>query len=244
MKKKNDEFSFKDLMQIFIPKIWLIALVAVLLGAVLGVYSAFIKKDTYTSTSMIMVTKNTGGSVTTSDRYLAADMVEPYEIVIMSDTFLGMVIEKLEANEDYSSYAKGMTPSVLSSMITVEKLGETELFRLNVTSGDPRLSYAIAYVLEDQITDAEKGLSSMLTYSDVSTKTIDEPALNTVANSKNIVRNTLIGVVGGAVLTMIVLFIASMFDVVIRDRKKLDDNFDIPVLGVIPRFEIDEEVQI
>ena len=260
MKKKNDEFSFKDLLSIFIPKIWLIALVALIFGGALGIYSAFIKQDTYTSTAMIMVTKNTGGSLTTSDRYLAADMVEPYEIVIKSDTFLSDVIyymekgalEIAEAAGDaegmaiaqmLSKYASDyeLTPSKIAPMITIKKLGDTEIFDLNVTSSNPGLSHAVAVALNAKITADKGGLSEMLTYNDVSTSTIDEPVYNEVANSKNVVRNTLIGLVGGALLTMIALYIVSMFDIIVRDRKKLDDNFDIPVLGVIPRFMVEEE---
>lgn len=264
MKKKNDEFSFKDLLSIFIPKMWLIAIVAIIFGGALGVYSAFIKQDTYTSTAMIMVTKNTGGSLTTSDRYLAADMVEPYEIVIKSDKFLEKVINYMEygameeANKtsdenekeakkeiasmlSYYSAKYDLTPSMIAPMVAIKKLGDTEIFNLNVTTDDPGLSHAVAVALNKKITDREDGLSKMLTYNDVSTSTIDEPVFNGVANSKNVVRNTLIGLVGGALLTMIALYIVSMFDIMIRDRKKLDDNFDIPVLGVIPRFQIEEE---
>ena len=32
----------------------------------------------------------------------------------------------------------------------------------------------------------------------------------------------------------------NMYDVVIHDKKKLEDNFDMPILGVIPRFNTDE----
>jgi capsular polysaccharide biosynthesis protein len=49
----------------------------------------------------------------------------------------------------------------------------------------------------------------------------------------------LVGVLAGMVVTMIVIFVLSIFDVIIHDRKKLEENFDIPVLGVIPRFEIE-----
>ena len=40
---------------------------------------------------------------------------------------------------------------------------------------------------------------------------------------------------------MAVVYVSAMFDVVIHDRKKLEDNFDIPVLGVIPRYDVDEQ---
>ena len=39
---------------------------------------------------------------------------------------------------------------------------------------------------------------------------------------------------------MAVVFIINVMDVTIRDRKKLEDSFDVPVLGVIPRFITEE----
>ena len=52
--------------------------------------------------------------------------------------------------------------------------------------------------------------------------------------------NTAIGVVIGAVITMTFVFVMNMFDVVIHDKKKIEDTFDIPILGVIPRFLTEE----
>ena len=48
MKKHNDEITLKDIFDIFLPKIWLIALVAVIFAAMLGGYTLFVKEDTYT----------------------------------------------------------------------------------------------------------------------------------------------------------------------------------------------------
>ena len=59
--------------------------------------------------------------------------------------------------------------------------------------------------------------------------------------SKNIFTNALIGVLIGAVVSMLGIFVYSIFDVVIRDKKKLEDNFDFPVLGVIPRYDVPVE---
>ena len=43
----------------------------------------------------------------------------------------------------------------------------------------------------------------------------------------------------GAVLSMAVVFIANVLDVTVRNRKKLEDTFEYPVLGVIPRYDVD-----
>ena len=49
MKKKNKEITVKDLLDIFLPKIWIILLVGVLFAGASVLYSTFVKKETYTS---------------------------------------------------------------------------------------------------------------------------------------------------------------------------------------------------
>ena len=44
----------------------------------------------------------------------------------------------------------------------------------------------------------------------------------------------------GAVLSMALIFVMDMFDVIIHDKKKIEDTFDVPILGVIPRFLAEE----
>ena len=57
MKKQNDDITLKSLLDIFIPKIWIILLVAVICASVLGAYSYFGQVDTYTSKGKYMVAK-------------------------------------------------------------------------------------------------------------------------------------------------------------------------------------------
>ena len=40
------------------------------------------------------------------------------------------------------------------------------------------------------------------------------------------------------VLLAVAVWVYSFFDVIIRDKKNLSDNIDIPILGVIPKHEL------
>ena len=51
------------------------------------------------------------------------------------------------------------------------------------------------------------------------------------------VRNTAIGFIGGALFAMAVIFIVFKLDVLVRSKERLEECFDIPVIGVIPRLE-------
>jgi len=71
---------------------------------------------------------------------------------------------------------------------------------------------------------------------------IESPNPSNVPNSKHIVKDVLIATLCGAVLSAVVIWVISVFDVVIHDKKKIEDNFDIPILGVIPRQELKKVV--
>ena len=47
-------------------------------------------------------------------------------------------------------------------------------------------------------------------------------------------RNAVVGGVAGLVFALLGIWLFSVLDTTIRDKKKIEDNFDIPVIGVIP----------
>jgi len=242
MKKKKDEFTLKDLFAIFIPKIWIIVIIAVLCGAAFGIYSSAFRDETYTANVKIMVTKDTAGYLTSSDRMLASDMVSLYEIVIESNDFLSLVLK--EYNLKHPEYFDpSLTSESLAGLISVSQIGTTEVFVLSVTTNNPEKSLTLSKVLTEYIVndELENNLQSKITYNNVKASVIDNANNKIAPNSKNVTRNAIIGFIAGAVISMVAIFVITTFDVVIRDRKKLDDNFDLPVLGIIPKFVVEEE---
>ncbi len=239
MKANKEELGFKDLLMIFVPKIWLIVIVALVFALGLGVYSGFIQSDSYTAGATMMISKSST-SINSNDRDLASDMVDTYKVVIYSNDFLLSVSDNIRNDEKYADKDWNLTPTALSSMISIVRYDNTEAFEISVTSGDPDLAYAVATSLSMAVRDE---LPNRLPYEKGSIyTTIINPAVPPIApNSKNVVRNAIIGFVVGAILAMVVVFLTTMFDVTIRDIKKIEDNFDIPVLGVIPRYVSDEE---
>ena len=239
MKANKEELGFKDLLLIFVPKIWLIVIVALVFALGLGAYSGFIQSDTYTAGATLMISKSST-SINSNDRDLASDMVDTYKVVIYSNDFLLSVCQDIKTHPSYEENNWNLTPASLSSMISIARYDNTEAFEISVTSNDPDLAYAVADSLSKAVCD---DLPNKLPYEKGSLyTTIINSAVPPVSpNSKNILRNSLIGFIAGAILAMVVVFLTTMFDVTIRDIKKIEDNFDIPVLGIIPRYVSDEE---
>lgn len=230
MENKNKEITLKDIANIFIPKLWLIVVVALVFAIALGVFSMFIKKDTYTSSSTLYVYRN-DQSATTGDITAAHEMLEIYEIVLESDDVLGMVISKLP--QEYAEF--NLTTSYLRESIDFSNKANGT-FAISFTTDNQALSFALAQSMESIapsviITRIPNALNI----------NIIQSAKLPNANSKNTVRNTLIGFLGGAVVAAVVVWLVSVLDVAIHDKKKIEDNFDFPVLGVIPNQQFTQK---
>lgn len=245
MRKRNQDFNLKELINIFLPKLWIIIAVSLVFGAVMGSYSLFVKEDTYTSTTRIHVIKTDAGSdFAVSDVEFASSYLETYVEVLTIPDFLTQVLGVFADNhQEYESFdgeyeAKGWNKLTSGSIRGyISSSTKQDILTISVTTGNPYLSRGIADSIAKVFEESE-----FLAYPKdvVSVKTIQEPKIPTSANSRKLVLNTFIGLAVGAVLSMATVFVINMYDVVIHDKKKLEDNFDMPILGVIPRFTTDE----
>lgn len=232
MKKNKEEFNIRDLVTLFLPKLWLIVLVSLVVSVVFAGYSAFIKDETYSSTAMMLV-ENKNPSVNSGTIDVSTKMVERCKIVILSRDFLDHVCK------DLNDQGVSVTSSQIKSALTIKQIGDTEYFDVTATTKNAQTSTAIVKAVTKRI---DTDIVEKLPYEDayLAASIIDEASEPGGHDNKNVVRNALIGFAAGLVVSMVAIFLYSLFDVTIRDKQKIEDNFDIPVLGVIPRFITEE----
>lgn len=246
MKKQQDEISIKDLFNIFLPKLWIVAIVSILFAALLGGYTAIIQKDTYSSVSTFVMVKiptqysdgQTNGAVTTglnsAEIEAMQKMITMSEQVMETNDFLNVIKRALV--EKYPQYAS-ISIAKLKEMLSISIDGEATVFKLTAVSTDSALSYAVADVVHDKLPEKIEDVFS--SYS-IKIKDIDPPREAKAPNSKGTLKKAAIGFIGGAVLSMLAIFVVSKLDVVVRSKEKLEDSFDIPLIGVIPSVEDDK----
>ena len=243
MKKQREEITIKELIDIFLPKIWIVALVAVVFAGLLGGYSMFIKDDTYTSKASFVMVKiptqyndSTGTTavttgLTASEIQAMQSMISMSEQVIQTYEYLSNVKAQLVARD---ARYECISVSQLKSMLSIEIVGEATCFDLSVISEDSQLSYDVSDIVYQTFPNVIEDVFD--SYS-VTIKMIDPPRKAASANGKGTFKNAVIGGVAGGVLSMLAIFVISKLDVVIRSKEKLENSFDIPVIGLIPRFE-------
>lgn len=234
MSNKKDELSVKKLAEIFLPKLWLIVLVSVVAAVCFGAFSAY-KEDTYSSTGKYMVRK-----VPYDDDHSSTTGLSPNEIIAMQ----GMIsnakeiittFDFCEEVRDRVSKRTGINISVaeLKNAMSVSLCNdETTCYYLKVTTTKNQLSVEIAEVAGELLSEMFKDMGYA-----IAVDRIDTPRPADVKNSKNELRNAIIGFAVGFVISALVVFVVAKFDVIVRSKEKLESNYDIPILGVIPRPE-------
>ena len=245
MKKK--EVTIKDLAELLLPKLWIRVIVSIVFSGLAFVYSKFFKVETYTSSSTLYVNSavSTGNDVTTGDNIIVARyMLDNYKIILKSQKFLNMVVTDLAVNKAYAEYrdiTADLNAAKINSMLSISHFEDSEVFSISITSVDPELACVVAKAVHNNAVD---NIGKIVPSAKVfALSPIEDPiepeAYKAVSkNSNHEFRNALLAFLIGAVLSVVAIWVFSFFDVVIRDKKNLADNIDVPVLGVIPKHDL------
>ena len=173
--------------------------------------------------------RNDNQTISSSDLATAQRLVLTYVNIIKSNTVLEKVAQ--ESGLDF-------TASQLRGMMTAESIDDTELFRMQISYKDPymaaQIANAVAAVAPNEIANILEGSS---------TKVVDYAKVPASPYTPNYTRNTLIGVAIGAVAAMVLITLQVLMDVRIKSEEDLLKICDAPVLGVIPNFREDAQME-
>lgn len=181
-------------------------------------YTASVKLHAYSnSDSKIGASTNiSSGEIDASQK-----LINTYLVIIGSDTFLEKVADSVG----------NVTVGQLKGMIHSSQIEETVAFSVSVTSTSPELATNIANTIAELCPDE---IIRVLKVGGV--EVIDYATVPTAPTSPNMPKNILIGFAAGFVVAFLYFFIKELFDTKIHDRSDLEKEFDIPILGVIPRI--------
>ncbi len=228
MKQRKDEITFSDIITVFAPKIWIIVIVSIVCAAVLGVYSMFLKEDTYTSSATMYVYRPSQ-SPTANDLLLAESMIETYSLLLSSTDVLKEVITRMP--NEYEGKDSLSVDQVRAATKFIS--GGNGYYVISVTTTDPVLSFYLASSFEVVAIEFIK----LKIPNALPVVSFQSPENTVKPNGKGTVKNALFGFVAGAAVSTVAVVAFSFFDSVVRSKKKLEDNLNAPILGVIPVFQ-------
>ena len=227
MKEQNTmEIDVFHLFKILWKRKILIALVAIVAGALAFAYSAFIVKPEFTSTTRIYVVNRNQGDkpgLTNQDLQAGSYLVKDYREIILSQDVLEKVTSDLKLD---------LSPKSLASKVKVTVPVDTRIVSISVNDRVPEEASRIANSLREVA--AEK-IISITRVSDVTTLEEARPAI--APSSPNIRRNTIIGLLGGTVFMVIAILIVELVDTRVKRPEDIEDVMQIALLGVVPNLD-------
>lgn len=231
--KQKKERTLKDFIEVLLPKLWLIALVAIVCSMAVFTY-CYTRVDTYTSSARFLVTYEgeESGTMLYEPDIVEGD-INVFAQIVRGDDFCNDVV--LAVNAD-PHCAQDIDKAQFQSMFNFSAGNLDQTFSFSITHTNRNEAYNIANVVKTvllQEIDTNKESKSNQVV-----KTISEPQLPVGPNSKNSERNAIIAFAVGAIAMACIILVIAFSDVTIRDKKKIEDNFNIPVLGVIPYHDI------
>ncbi|MDY3846163.1 MAG: Wzz/FepE/Etk N-terminal domain-containing protein [Eubacteriales bacterium] len=235
MEEKND-LTFSDLIGI-VKKFWFIILISCLLFG--GLAFILTKKQTekYSSSATFYIMAKKDLNLSLDKDITLTNAVTPWISNYITST---LVVDELnhkylvKINEKYSGIStESLQESIRSSISDYKDIDYNKQFKLTVTTSSPELCRDIIQAYIDMFRDPELAIADISEY-DI--KCADQPALGNKV-SPSMTRNLAIGIIVGAILTYVILFIRFITNNVISTSEDLSKRFsNIPVLAVIPEI--------
>ena len=235
MTKQNEviEIDLKRLLDAVMHRAWLVMLVAVLCAALMLAGTFYLVTPQYEASAVFYVNNNALSvgdaslSLSSGDISAAKDLVESYIVILDSWPTRDQIIE----------YAKvDCTREKLSEMMTAESVNDTEIFKVTITSSDPKeaetIANAVATVLPIRIGEIIEGTSARVV------ETALEPS---APSSPSYPKNTVIGFMLGFMLTVAALVLQELFDNTVRGEADVKQVCDLPILAAVPDMIIPEK---
>lgn len=215
-----------------------IILVALLCGSATFGYTAFFVEPEYEATASMYVNNSsfslgaTSFSISSSDLSASNSLVSVYMYILESRTTLEEVIQAADLN---------YTPDKLKRMISTRSVSKTGAFEVTVTSTNPAevelIANSVAQILPNRIAEIVDGTTVRI---------VDYAIIPTHRSGPDIIKNTIIGILLGGMLSTI--FVAIRF--ILRDNatmmiQSVDDLRamypDMMVLATIPDMRLNEK---
>lgn len=230
--------SFKDMVSLFMKRLWLILLAALIVGGACFAYLTYTYEEEYTSKSTIyLFYKEDGRSGSAAISYLeiALYTLNDCEQIITSRRVLNSVIEDILNDTDlpraWRKEVDEMGYGGLKRNISISNVSESRVLEISVRTSDPELSKEIV----DRI--CAYGASEIKYYMGFDqVRVLDEGTLNrTPSNSVNILIPVTLAILAGLLVYAIALLIR-LNDNKVNCAEDVEKYLGLSVLGEIPTF--------
>lgn len=226
-----EEINLKELFD-YIKERILVIIIIILAVLVAGcIYSIFLKKPMYQSETTVVLVSDDGtsggGTTTQSDVNLNQSLVSTYSEIVKSRRIADKVIKDLSL--DY-------TIDELLNNITVSNTSDTEIIKIVVKDQDKALAADIANEIVKVFGEEIKDIYRLQNVSVIDVAEEAEEPYNI-----NMVKDLVIYLLVGIVLSCGAVFVVYYFDTTIKSAEEVEKKLGLPVFGIVPRVKYKEK---
>lgn len=223
-----DEGREIDLVELFyrlLEKMIWIVLAAVIAAGAFAAYTHFFVEPTYSSTAKLYVVSTSESAINLTDLNLGDKVADDFVQVFKNRDVYDQVVVCMK--EDYGvdleySYRE------IQKMMNISVISDTRILQITVTSLDAKEAEQIATAYAKTAKDFVAAVMGLQKPTDF------ERAREGVLNAPNVLRNAILGFVGGAVAAMAVIVLMFIFDDRIRAAEQLQKKLGLSTLGMMP----------
>lgn len=205
---------------------WQLILISIILaGGIAFAVSKFMMVPKYQSTSELYVLTKSTSITSLADIQTGTSLTNDYIVVVKGRPVLEQVIDNLGLREDYKS---------LRDRVELNNPSNSRILEITVTDENPELAKTIA----DQIAKVSSAFIAEKMDQDPPT-IIQNGYADGSPVSPNILKNTVLGGMLGAVLSIALVVISYLFNDTITGPEDIEKKLGMNVLGSLPMEEIE-----
>lgn len=211
-------------------KIILISILACV--SIAGIFSFFIIKPKYESKVKVFIGKEekaTGANYDNTEIQMYQKLLTTYAELIKTEDLVQFAVDK--ANVDLGDLE---VKNILSSLIVTPR-SDTQILEIGYKDIDPSRTVLTVQAITEGFIEKSKELIG-----NGNVKVIQEAKYPTVPVSPNKKMNILISLVLGAMIGVGIVLLLEFIDNTFKNKDDLEKALDLPVLGAIPEYDLEE----
>lgn len=226
--KTGSDISVIDIINMMLTFWWFIIIFAILVGGATYTYFKISSVPEYKSTAKMYVNteaQQTSTDVNANALTWAQNILPTYIDVLKSKEFLGKVSDDLDNRYSIKE---------ITSMLEMEGVIDTNIISISVTHEDARVAYLVSSSI---VNNAPTEISRV--FGGGSTKLTEYPEEAKEPEELHTTRNAAIGLIIGAVIAMLIIFLVNLFDTRVKSKDELMSKYGLPIIGEIPSLDFE-----
>ena len=218
-----EEIDLKELFDYFNTKAKTIILIIILIVIAGNVYTILTRKPMYKSDTTIVLVSESNTQNNYTDLQMNKNLVDTYSEIIKSRKVLNPVIKNLKLKYSYNE---------LKEKVSVSPVTNTEIIRVSVSDRNPKKAKEIANEIGNVFTEKIQKIYNLNNVS-----IVDKAIKAKSPYNINYIKDNVIYLAIGLVLSCGLVFIKFYFDTTIKTSEEIENKLGLTIVGIVPKVE-------